>query len=87
MLSFTDKLLKLLQALPAILLLTFMNVFISGTTASVVMIQLLANWSLCQRHHWIALVLAIITAVVVYTWILFNYKLREYIKNKELVHE
>lgn len=46
------------------------------------MIQLLANWSFCQRHHWVALGLAIFTAIGVYTWIVFNHKLREYIKTR-----
>jgi hypothetical protein len=76
----SEKLLKLLHTLPAILLTTFTNVFITTATAGVVMIQLLANWSLCQRHHWVALGLAILTAIGVYSWIVFNHKLREYIK-------
>jgi hypothetical protein len=71
---------KLLEAIPAIFLMTLMNVFICSTTAGVVMIQLLANWQFCQRHSWIALGMAILTAIVVNMWIVFNHKLREYVK-------
>ena len=78
----SDKLIKLLHTLPAILLMTFTHVFITTATAGVVMVQLLANWSLCQRHHWVALGLAILTAIGVYTWIVFNHKLREYINTR-----
>lgn len=67
-----------MAALPAILLTTFMNVFITSAVAGVVMIELAA-----AGHKYIALGAAILTAVVVYSWIVFNHKLRAYIKSQE----
>jgi len=78
---------RLLAALPAILLLTFFNVFITSTVAGFVMIQLAY---LTQGHpylRWIVLPVSIITAVAVYSWIVFNHKLRIYIKNQGETNE
>jgi len=73
---------RLLAALPAILLITFMNVFITSAVAGVVMIELAA-----AGHSRIALGAAILTAVIVYSWLVFNHKLRAYIKNQETHNE
>lgn len=70
---------KLLATLPAILLMTFINVFICSTTAGAVMILLQSDVEFCQTHHWITLVLSILTAIGVMAWITLNHKLREYI--------
>ena len=77
--SLKANLSKLLATLPAILLMTFLNVFISSATASLVMVQLLVNFEVCRAHPWIALVSAILTAVGTLAWIILNHKLREYI--------
>ncbi len=72
------KLSRLLAALPAIILMTMMNVFITFAVAGVVMLELVA-----VGHSRIALGAAILTAVIVYSWIVFNHKLRAYIKKQE----
>jgi hypothetical protein len=77
--SSPSKLGKLLAALPAILLMTMMNVFISASTSGVVLIQLLAGG--CQKY--VALGLAVLGAIITYTWLVFNHKLRNYINSKE----
>ncbi len=71
-----------MAALPAILLTTFMNVFITSAVAGVVMIELAA-----VGHKYVALGAAILTAVVVYSWIVFNHKLRHYIKSQETPYD
>jgi hypothetical protein len=80
--SLRSRLLKLLAVLPAILLATFMNVFITSAVAGVVMIQLSA-----AGHNSVALWAAILVAVIVYSWLLFNHKLREYIKQETTPNE
>jgi hypothetical protein len=75
---FRTRLSALLAALPAILLMTFMNVFITFAVAGVVMIELAA-----AGHSRIALGAAILTAVIVYSYIVFNHKLRAYINKQE----
>jgi hypothetical protein len=76
--TFRQRLSGLLAALPVIIMMTFMNVFITFAVSGVVMIELAA-----AGHSRIALGAAILTAVIVYTWIVFNHKLRNYIKNQE----
>lgn len=68
---------RLLAALPAILLCTFVNVFITSATAGVIMIEIAAS-----GHPRLGLFASIVTAIVVYFWIVFNHKLRTYIKNQ-----
>jgi len=46
------------------------------------MIQLAA-----AGHKHLALGAAILTAVVVYSWLVFNHKLRVYIKSQETPHD
>jgi hypothetical protein len=82
MLPFRSKLIQLLAVLPAILLVTFMNVFITSAVAGVVMIQLSA-----AGHNKVALWAAILVAVIVYSWLLFNHKLRNYIKQETTPNE
>ena len=72
-----SKLSRFLAVLPAILLLTFANVFIGFSTAGVVLIQLLAS----GVNKYVALITAIMVAIGVHAYITFNHKLRIYIKN------
>jgi hypothetical protein len=72
----------LLAAVPVIILMTMMNVFITFTVSGVVMLQLVT-----AGHSRIALGAAILTAVIVYTWIVFNHKLRAYISKQESLNE
>lgn len=67
---------RLFMALPAILLMSFMNVFIASSVAQIVLIQLMT-----MGYKNVALGTAIFTAVIVYAWITFNHKLRVYIKS------
>lgn len=69
------RLSKFLAALPAILLMVFMNVFITSAVAGVVMVELVAAY---PGSRW-PLGAAILTAVIVYSWLVFSYKLRNYI--------
>lgn len=78
-----SKLSTLLSVLPAILLLTFANVFISFTSAAVVLIQLIANGA----NKYVALIVAIMVAVSIHLYIAFNHKLRNYIKKQGESHE
>ena len=71
-----------MAALPAILLMTFMNVFITFAVAGVVMIELAA-----VGYSRIALGAAILTAVIVYSWLVFNHKLRFYIQKQETLED
>jgi hypothetical protein len=76
--SLSNNLSKLLATLPAILLTTFINVFISFTvSASVMMILLDSN-----IYKPLCLGLAILTAIGTHGWIMFNHKLRAYIEQQ-----
>jgi hypothetical protein len=68
----------MLAALPAILLMVLMNGFITSAVSGVVMIEMAA-----AGHKYLGLGSAILTAVVVYSWLVYNHKLREYIKSLE----
>jgi len=76
--GFRSAVSRLLAALPAIILMTVMNVFITSAVAGVVLIELAAG-----GHRYVAFGAALLTAVIVYTWLLFNHKLRAYIKAQE----
>jgi succinate dehydrogenase hydrophobic anchor subunit len=75
----SKKLLGLLHAIPAILLVTFINVFICFTTAGVILIQLLA----AGYNKYLSLGVALLVAIGCHAWIVYNHKLRDYIKSKE----
>jgi hypothetical protein len=74
-----DKVTKFLAILPAILLVTFANVFISFTVAAVVMLQLITS----GHNKYLALGVAVLVAVVTHFYIVFNHKIRDYIKQGE----
>jgi hypothetical protein len=76
--QFRSGLSRLLAALPAILVMVFVNTFITSAVAGVVLIELAA-----AGHKYVAFGAALLTAVIVYTWIVFNHKLRAYIKVQE----
>jgi uncharacterized integral membrane protein len=76
--DFRSPLQRLLAVIPAILLLTFMHVFIMSAVSGVVMLELQAAY---PGSRW-PLGVAILTAVIVLTWMNFNHKLRAYIKNQ-----
>jgi hypothetical protein len=72
-----SKLNRLLAVFPALLLLTFANVFIGFSTAGVVLIQLLASGT----NKYLALTTAVIVAIGVHVYIAYNHKLRNFIEN------
>jgi uncharacterized membrane protein len=67
---------KLLAIIPAIFLIALCNVFIAFTTSGVVLIQLLAIG--INKH--VSLVAAILTAIGIHAYIVWNHKIRDYIK-------
>lgn len=79
----STRLSKLMAALPAILLTVFMNVFITSATSGVIMLQLQVAY---PGAKW-PLPVAILTAVIIYSWLLFNHKLRAYIKKLGATYE
>lgn len=72
---------RLLAIIPALLVFVFANTFISIVTAGAVLIQLLVN-PFGQHHPQLSLVISIIVALLVQAYLLWNHKLREYIKDK-----
>ena len=79
------KLAGFFAALPAILLMTFINVFICFTVAGTVMLELLAGGG--SKYPYLCLGTAILVAIGVHCWIVFNHKLRAYIKQQGNVDE
>lgn len=73
-------LVKLLHTLPAIVMVVFIEITICFITAAMVMLQLMP--SLGRQHSSVVLGLAILTAVVTQAWIVFNHKVRAYIKSR-----
>lgn len=78
MLSESSKLSKWLMAIPVILMVTLANVFISFTCAGVILIQLLGAG--VNKH--LSLGAALLIAVGVHAYIVFNHKIRNFI-NKQ----
>jgi divalent metal cation (Fe/Co/Zn/Cd) transporter len=81
--SFRKGLSQLLNTLPAIILVTFIEVIIVFATAALVMLELMPI--IGRAHPGIVLGITIICAIGTHIWIVFNHKVRAYIKarNKE----
>lgn len=75
--SFYKRLSQILEILPLILLVTFVEVIIAFATGFLVMIMLLPK---LEQHPYIILGISIMIAVIVQVWIIFNHKIRSYIK-------
>lgn len=73
-----SKITKLLAVIPAILLLTFINVFITFAVAGEVMLILIKSY---PGTYW-PLVVSIMVAIGVHCWLVFNHKLRIYIERQ-----
>lgn len=67
---------RLLQVIPALILVVLANVFISCCTAGVVLIQLLAR----GYNKDLSLGMAILIAVGVHVYLMWNHKIRNFIK-------
>jgi succinate dehydrogenase hydrophobic anchor subunit len=74
-----NKLFRLFTALPVIILVTLINVFITFTTSGVVLIQLLAG----GYNKYLSLGVATLVAIGVHTYIVFNHKIRDYINRQD----
>jgi membrane protein YdbS with pleckstrin-like domain len=75
MFSQNHKLSALLRAAPVIVMMTLINVLITSAVAGVVLIELETYY---PGSYW-PLGIAILIAVLVYLWIVYNDKLRAYI--------
>jgi hypothetical protein len=80
--SFRKGLFQVRDTLPAILLVTFIEVIIVFATSFLVMILLMLE--LGQQHSHIVLGTTIMVAVGTQAWIVFNHKIRAYIKARSL---
>lgn len=79
--SLYDKASNSIAVLPAIILMTFANVFIATTIAGVAFIQFvsIAGWS-----PQLSLIVAIFISIVIHLYIFLQPQIRNYIKSKEL---
>lgn len=74
-----DKLIRLLTVIPAVIMMALINLLIAFSTSGVVLIQLLSSsWG--QEHKNISLAIALIIAIGVHAYIVFNHKIRDFIK-------
>lgn len=70
-----NKFARLLAIVPAMILMTIANVFIEVSVAGVVFLQLISNGT----NKYIAITMAALVAIVVYLYIRFNHKIKEYV--------
>ena len=70
-----NRIARLLAVVPAIFMMTMANVFIGFTVAGVVLLQMITNG--VNKH--VSLATAILVAVAVHLYIIFNHKIRAYI--------
>jgi hypothetical protein len=75
--SIRSNLSKLLYTFPIIVIYTIINVLIVSVVSGVVMIQIVA-----KGYPVLGLSLSIMTSIIVYSWLIFNHKIRAYIKNQ-----
>jgi hypothetical protein len=81
--SFIRKALQqLLDTLPAIILVTIVDVIICFTVGASLMLRLMPD--LGRQHPHMVLGAAILTAVSTQIWILWNHKIRSYIKARSM---
>jgi uncharacterized integral membrane protein len=74
----SNSLYKLISVMPAIIMMTLVNVMITSAVAGVVMLELQAAY---PGSKW-PLAVAILLSMIVYSWIVFNHKIRNYIKKE-----
>ena len=72
--------LKFFHSLPLIILNSIMNVFITSTVSGFIMVQMASN-----GYGYYSLLSACIAAIITYTWIVFNYKIRNSIKELDKI--
>lgn len=72
---------QLMETLPAIIIMTFIEVLICFSVAALVMLELMPG--LGREHPHVVLGLSILVALVTQAWIHWNHKVRAYIRSKE----
>ena len=73
-------LLRLLEMIPLILLITLIEMGICFAVAGIVLLELMKGVG--RQYPYIALVIAIVVAIFVQGWLLFNHRLRAYINTR-----
>ena len=74
---------RLLAVVPVLLLVTFTNVFICFASSAVVLMQLLTNGT----NRYVALFVAVLVAIGVHFYLVFNHKIRNYITKQGTVDD
>lgn len=77
--SFKDKSVQLLLSIAALILLTFVNLFIAFPVAAIVFFGLFKNGHGMSRDA--SLGVSVIVAFFIHGWIAYNHKLREFLKS------
>jgi hypothetical protein len=72
---------QLWETLPAIILVTFVEVGICFSVAALVMLELMPGVG--REHPQIVLALSIATAIGTQAWLVFNHRVRAYIKSRQ----
>jgi hypothetical protein len=67
---------KLLRVIPLVVIMTLVNVFICTTMAIVALLEFIS----ISHNKWLSFIVALLIGVGTYTWIAFNHKIRNYIK-------
>jgi hypothetical protein len=76
LLDFRSKGNRLLQVIPALILIVLADVFIACSTAGIVLVQLLAS----GHNKYFSLITAILIAVGVHIYLRHSHKIRKFIK-------
>lgn len=69
---------KILHVLPLVIITTVLNTIITSCVSGLVLLQLASS----GYGYW-SLVASILTAIIIYCWLIFNHKIRFYIKSFE----
>ena len=77
--SIKNNVVKILSAVPAMVIMVMCNTIIGLTMSGFVMLQMLSAG--CNKYF--SLAIAMVVAVVVHFYVAFNHKLREYIKKSQ----
>lgn len=78
-----DNVHKMLQVLAAVCFLALGSLLICFATSGVIMLQLLAS----GVNKYVSLVVAIVVAILVNLFLMFNHKIRDFIKNRGVRHD
>lgn len=69
---------ELLKKFPVIAFMTIINVFISFSTSWIILNLIIA----CGYNKYIAYVMSIATVFIVHLYLILNYKIKDYIKQR-----